>query len=310
MKPKILVTAYQNPDLDGTACAFAYSEFLKKKGEDAVAGIFGTIHREAQFVFDEFGISKMKNAEKLVEKYENIVLVDSSDLKGISKEIDPSKVVGIIDHRKINQANKFPNAKVQIELVGSAATLIAEKFYKNKIEISKESAALLYSSIVSNTVNFQANVTTERDRKMAKWLKNHLSLPKNYIHEMFEHKSNFDKPLKDVFLNDFAYFDFKTKIGIVQLEIVKVDDFIKNNFDSILKALDEIKQQNALDVMFLSCIDVEKAFNKFVIIDKKSEELVTKIFNIKFENNVAKRNAIIMRKEIVPLIKGFLEVKS
>jgi len=143
MKAKILVTAYENPDLDGTACAFGYAEFLKKTGIDAVVGIFGNAHREAQFVFNKFKIDKIGDANKLIDQYESVILVDASDLKGLSQKIDPSKVVEIVDHRKVNESSKFPNAKVQIEFVGSAATLIAEKFYKNKIEVSKESAALI-----------------------------------------------------------------------------------------------------------------------------------------------------------------------
>ena len=37
----ILVTCYENPDLDCVACAIAYSEFLQKTGKPAVAAIFG-----------------------------------------------------------------------------------------------------------------------------------------------------------------------------------------------------------------------------------------------------------------------------
>ena len=310
MKYKTLVTSYENPDLDGTACAFAYAEFLAKTGINSIAGIFGTIHKEAQFVFKKFNIQKIPNAEKLIGNCEDVILVDASDVKGISKKINPAKVIEIVDHRKINEADKFRNAKLQIEFVGSAATLIAEKFYNSKIAISKESAALLYSAIVSNTINFQANVTTERDKKMAEWLKGQTDITKNYTHEMFEYKSNFDKPVKDVFLNDFASFDFnKTTVGIVQLELINVDIFIRNNLTQITRTLSEIKKIKALDLIFLTCIDVEKAFNRFVVIDKESEILLIKIFSINFEERIAKRNGIIMRKEIVPLIKNLLESK-
>jgi len=175
---KLLVTSYKNPDLDGTACAFSYAEFLRKSGKDVVAAVFGKPHREAQFVLNKFNIPALENAEKVVNNVDGIIIVDASDLRGLSDRIQPEKVVEIIDHRKIHEANKFPNAKAQIELVGSAATLIAEKFYKNKTTISQESAALLFSAIVSNTINFQANVTTERDHKMADWLKTKFSLPK------------------------------------------------------------------------------------------------------------------------------------
>ena len=71
--------------------------------------------------------------------------------------------IEVVDHRAVNEADKFQNAKIQIEMVGSAATLIAEKFLHATTSTSPESAALLYSAIISNTINFQANVTTDRD---------------------------------------------------------------------------------------------------------------------------------------------------
>src|SRR3989344_3305836 len=161
MTENILITSYKNPDLDGTACTFAYTEYLQKNGKNVVAAVFGTPSREAQFVFKTFKILPLKNAEKIIGKVKDIILVEASDTSGISWKIDPTKVIEIIDHRKIHEAHKFFNAKTQIELVGSAATLIAEKFHNNKTTITSESASLLYSAIISNTINFQAKVTTK-----------------------------------------------------------------------------------------------------------------------------------------------------
>ncbi|HRN71056.1 MAG TPA: DHH family phosphoesterase, partial [Candidatus Woesebacteria bacterium] len=201
---KTLITAYENPDLDGTACAYAYAEFLNKNGGDVVAGIYGKIHREAQFVFDKFDIKPLADADKLNNEIDSIIIVDASDIRGLSDKINPAKVIEIIDHRKVNEADKFPNAKVQIELVGSAGTLIAEKFYESRTSISKESAVLLYSAIVSNTINFKANVTTERDHKMAEWLLSQFELPDNFVHEMFKFKSTFTQPLAEIIEGDFS----------------------------------------------------------------------------------------------------------
>ncbi len=128
-RDELLITAYENPDLDGFACAFAYSEFLTKQGFDSVAAVFGKPHREVQFVIKKFNIHGLADASKLVGNASGIVLVDASDVSGLSDKIDPTKVVEIVDHRKVNEAQRFPNAKVQIEFVGAAATLIAEKFH-------------------------------------------------------------------------------------------------------------------------------------------------------------------------------------
>jgi len=47
---KIIVTSYPNPDLDGTACAIAYSEFLNKNGRPASYKLFGNWQSEVDFV--------------------------------------------------------------------------------------------------------------------------------------------------------------------------------------------------------------------------------------------------------------------
>lgn len=307
-KMKLLVTPYKNPDLDGTACAFGYAEFLRKNGKDVMAAVFGKPHREAQFVLDKFDIPALENAEKVVNNIDGIIIVDASDLRGLSDKIDPKKVIEIIDHRKIHEAHKFPNAKAQIELVGSAATLIAEKFYNNKTTISPESAQLLFSAIVSNTINFQANVTTERDHKMADWLKTKFSLPDNYVHEMFSDKSQFKKSLKETIIDNFATFHFNNhNLGIAQLEIINVSEFIRENLVKIEKILEELKKERSLDLIFLTCIDLEKVFNEIVIIDEKTQKFVEQALKVKFKDRVTKRDGILMRKEIVPLIKEVLE---
>ena len=303
----ILVTDYLRNDLDGVACIYSYSEFLQRKGVNAIGATFTKPHREAQFVIDSFKIKKLGDADKIIGTCDGVILVDASDVKGISPKIAPSRVIEIIDHRKMNEAEKFPNAKVQIEFVGSAATLIAEKFYKSRIPISKESAILLALAIVSNTINFKAGVTTERDKRMYKWLGPKAKIPKNFAHKMFVHKSKFNKPLKNIIEEDFASLRLGNKeFGIAQLEIVGVEKFVNNNLENIRKILFGIKKKKSQDFIFLTCIDVEKGFNIFVTIDEKTEKLISSTFRVKFVEGVAKRPGVIMRKEITPLIKGAL----
>ncbi|MBU1000825.1 DHH family phosphoesterase [Patescibacteria group bacterium] len=304
---RIIITGYSNPDLDGTASAIAYAELLKKQGKNTTAALFGIPHREAEFVFKTFNIDKPAQAENILNQEDKLILVDASDLRGISNLIDLKQVIEVIDHRKVNQADKFPNAKIQIELVGSCATLIAEKFFTKKIIITSSSAALLYSAIISNTVNFQANVTTERDKKMCNWLVGQFDLPKDYVHKMFVAKSVFGKPLKKVFSDDFATFEFRSKLlGIAQLEIVNTDDFINKNKDEIQKILTEIKEERNLDLIFLSVINLEKIKNTFIVIDESSKKLLEQALNVRFENNISHQEGIMMRKTIVPMVKELL----
>ena len=176
MKP-ILVTCYVNPDLDGVAGAIAYGEFLQKTGKNTVVGIIGEPHDEAKYILDRFGFEYppiIPNADN----FDEVILVDASDLNGLEGKISAEKVIEIIDHRKVHEADKFPKAKAQIELVGAAATLVAEKFIQNNVDVSKESATLVYGAIISNTLNFKGSVTTDRDKEAAAWLNKVANCPK------------------------------------------------------------------------------------------------------------------------------------
>lgn len=304
--PKLIVTPYMNPDLDGSACAYGYAELLCKEGKQAIAAIFGEPNLETQFVFEKFSINNPTNGDEVIKDADEIIIVDASDTKGLSDKINPQKVIEVIDHRKLNDAHLFPNAKVQIEMVGSAATLIAEKFRDSGVTISFQAAALLYSAIVSNTVNFKAAVTTNRDSKMAEWCLGHFVLPENYISEMFTAKSKIDQPLEDILM--FAKFTLNGyNIAIAQLEMVDVESLISTNLPEIKKILDTVKKDDSMDIVLLTCIDVSEGFNLFVACDEFTKTCLQKALGVKFIDNVAKKSDILMRKEIVPLIEQSLQ---
>ncbi|HEY1074176.1 MAG TPA: DHH family phosphoesterase [Patescibacteria group bacterium] len=298
----IIITDNENPDLDGTACIYAYTEFLKTQGESPLGAIYGTPQREALFVLDCFKVSPLPIADQLVTPQSQVILVDTSVLRTIAAEqINPTQVIEIIDHRQFNHAESFPSAKVQIERVGAAATLIAEKFQAVKIKPTYESAGLLYSAIISNTVNFKNNVTTDRDRAMATWLKAGLNLPEDYIDQMFTAKSKLNGTLEEVIRSDVALNELGGKrFGIAQQEIVQAKNFIEDNKDELHRILQTIKKEKLLDHIFLSCIDVLEGKNYFFFIDPETEALTTRIYN-------QHGHPIMMRKEIFPAIKQAVE---
>jgi inorganic pyrophosphatase/exopolyphosphatase len=235
-------------------------------------------------------------------------LTDASETIGLSEKINPDQVIEIIDHRRDNAKEEFKNAKAQIELVGACATLITEKFIKEKIKPSRESAILLYLAIVSNTINFKNKITTSRDKNAAKYLKQKYKIDKNLIHQMFLHKSNLsDKTIEELFEEDrFVNIHAGKRFTIFQLEIAEVEKFVSQNKEEIILELEKIKVGEKAVITFLSCIDLEKAENTFVAPDKSTQKFLSKTFGVRFENQIARHKGIIMRKEIVPLVKEFL----
>ncbi len=146
-------------------------------------------------------------------------------------------------------------------------------------------------------------MTTERDRQMADWLKFRFILPPSYIEEMFAAKSQFTKPLIDVFLDEFAVFSGAGyRLVIVQLEIVRAFEFVNKNLAEIKNILAKLKLENHLNFIFLSCIDVREGCNEIVVVDDQTKRLLQDVLEVKFENGIGKREEVIMRKEILPLL--------
>jgi len=307
MKP-ILITCYVNPDLDGVAGAFAYGEFLQKTGRESIIGIIGEPHDEAKYILDRYNFTYPQVILNS-DNFDEVILVDASDLNGLEGKIASEKVIEIIDHRKIHEADKFPNAKVQIELVGSASTLIAEKFIQNNIDISKESATLLCGAIISNTLNFKGGVSTDRDRIAFEYLNKTAQLPADFWKELFGAKSDLSGgKLRERIEGDFAWFVLgDKKIGIAQIEIIGVEKLIKERGEEIVKILDEIKSEMNLDFIFQNTIELEKCKNFFIAKDSQAQALLEKVLNVKFNGLIAERPNLIMRKQIVPLLKEELE---
>lgn len=307
MKP-ILVTSYVNPDLDGIAGVIAYAEFLQKRGKNTIVGIIGEPHDEAKYILDRFGFEYPPMIEN-ADNFDEVILVDASDLNGLEGKISAEKVIEIIDHRKVHEADKFPKAKVQIELVGAAATLVAEKFIQNNVDISKESATLVYGAIISNTLNFKGSVTTDRDKVAAEWLSKVAKLPDDFWKDLFIAKSDLSgKKLAERIEGDFAWFVMgDKKVGIAQVEMIGAKKLVDERGGEIVQVLEKIKMEMNLDFIFQNTIELEDTKNFFVTSDTQTKELLEKVLNVRFSGISAERSQLIMRKQIVPLLRQGLE---
>jgi len=303
---RILITAKISPDLDGVACAYAYAELLNQidKNNEYIAGVYGEAYIEAHYLLERFNIKEgiIFNPKN---KFDKFILVDASDIKGMPEVIREEDVIEVIDHRKIHQApDIFPNAKVQVEMVGAAATLIFEKFKENKIMLSLNSRYLLLGAIYSNTLNFKSSIVNERDRDAVKNLKNEceIKLPDNLIEEMFLYKSNYiEKNLEKTMISDFKSFD--NGLDIAQLEAYEMEKIVNKKLLLIREVLMKLKEENNLKYIFLTVADIKNAHNIFVVVDEKTKLLLEKSLNLTFNDDMVSYNGeLLLRKQIMPLL--------
>ena len=215
----VLVTPKIHPDLDGTSCALAYAHFLREQGIDAEGIIFGSPQSEVNYFIEQHGIGIPMREENAVGEWSNFVLVDASSMKGMPQPVIAENVIEIIDHRAGGEPEKeFPNAKIQNELVGAAATLVTERYMQAGIKPLREHALLLYGAIHHNSLNFLATNTSQRDHDAVHFLEQEYGFEKKIVEEMFWYATQkiLDNPAKAI-EDDGKEFGKGYTIGAYQL---------------------------------------------------------------------------------------------
>ncbi|MCX6790985.1 MAG: DHH family phosphoesterase [Candidatus Gribaldobacteria bacterium] len=305
----IFITTGVHPDLDGLACCVGYSELQQKLGIKTVIGLVGGFDLETKFVLDYFDLA-LGDFNANPEDFDQVILVDTSEQRSLDERIRLDKVVEIIDHRLLNDSQLFPQAKVQIEALGAAATLIAEKFQQSQKGISQTAVILLQTAIISNTLNFKAHITSQHDRAMFNWLSQYFTLPTDFAWQMFMAKLDFSgSKLTEALEHDFRSGGLG-KIGIAQIEMIGGAKLVDERLEEILDKLNQKQKELSLDYIFLSIIELKEGHNILVTSDRLTQNLLENVFKTNFKNNVAILSDLLMRKEIRPLLKATLEGTS
>lgn len=302
-----LVLGYIHPDLDAYGCSLAYAELLSRENVSVRAGKSGEPIGEVHF------LNKFLQAPLLPTydpaDFARIVVVDTNRPSNLDTRVDPSKVVEVVDHRPGRNIEDFPGARWQIEMVGAAATLIGEKFQQQGVQPSQLSAAFMLAAIISNTLNFKGTVTTERDRQMAEWLGHYALLPNDFATMLFRAKSDLggDKLNKQL-IGDFAQMDEVNgvRVGLGQLELVGGKELLAERELDILVILRQLSRERHLDHIFTTLVDVDAGETYFVAEASETKELLSNALELRFEEDVAVMDRLILRKEFFMDLKRVL----
>jgi manganese-dependent inorganic pyrophosphatase len=126
--------------------------------------------------------------------------------------------------------------------------------------------------------------------------------------KMFDAKSDlWDISVIDLIKYDYKEFDFNgTKAGIWTLETTN-PSYALGRRKEILKWLKEIKQNDNLDFVMLSIVDIIWEKNTTIVLGEDSE-IIEKVFNTKVEDNLADlKNRLSRKKQIVPDLTKYFD---
>ena len=226
-----IVCSYIEPDIDGVSCMYAYSELLNRQGDNVTYYIWGNPKNEVEIVCEMFDI-KLGGLKEIPKEDNQFIICDLNSFDQTMKETSRESIIEIIDHHGISKdLNSYIYCtRLQIDRIGAAATIVAERYKMSGLIPSREAAILLYYGIISNSINLKANITSQRDIEMTKWLKSICSeISEEKIAEIFTKKSSIpDDRLRIEMECERCMQTHNKDVLVGQLEVCNTEEFIKN----------------------------------------------------------------------------------
>ncbi len=317
MEHEVYVVGHKNPDTDSVCSAIAFAYLWNKWKEtgnfdkvmkidsEAVPVIQGDVNPETKYVLEKFGFEIPKIMTSGDGK--KVALVDHSEKAQTVDDIDKAEIVAIVDHHKIGDIST-PQPILFVNLpVGCTATVLKILFDKTGVEIPKNIAGILLSSILSDTVIFKSATTTELDKAVAEELAKIAGvddMTKFGVEIKAKLSAVDDLTAREIITRDYKDFDMSgKKVGVGQIELVDLS-LIESRVDEIYEEMKKMKEEGGYAGIFLMLTDIMKEGTELLAVTDYPE-VVEKAFGKKLEGKSVWLDGVMSRKkQVVPPLEN------
>ena len=304
MPEKELVFGHKNPDTDAVSAAIAYSYLQNKLGYNTEAVALGEPNLETKFVYDHFDVKFPRVISAIDGEVKKVMLVDHNERQQSVSDIDTVEVTHVVDHHRIANFETDLPLYYRAEPLGCVSTIVWKMYNESEVEIPEKIAAIMASSIISDTLLLKSPTTTDEDRDALKDLSKIAGIDyESYGLEMLKAGTNLDsKSTQELIDMDAKSFDMNgTSVRVAQVNTVDVDDTLKREADFVK----DIKAENAdqgynLFVLLITNILTSDTTGVVIGDDDAISKFETAL-NTKVEDNKAALPGVVSRKkQVVP----------
>lgn len=301
----ILVFGHKNPDTDTICSAIAYAELKNKLGKDVKAVRLGEVNEETKYALNYFKVEKPELVENMAGK--EIILVDHNERTQTADGFEEAKVLELIDHHRISNFNVDEPLYARVEPVGCTATIILKLFKENGLAPSKETAGLMLSAIISDTLLFKSPTCTQCDAKAGKELAEIAGVDlKEYGLEMLKAGTALgDKSEAELLNMDMKIFEIDgEKIGVAQINTVNEAEVLERK-EKLLAEIDNIIAKEGLKFFMLAITNI-LTNDSTALVSGNGNDVIEKAFGEKVDSNLVTLKGVVSRKKqiIPPLTKA------
>lgn len=307
---KIVTSGARYIDIDAYGGCIAYAELLQKQGIEARAVSEAIINQSVPALVREWPVEL--EVEYQPSSEDTFILVDVSEPEYFEKFVDTKRIDEVIDHHPGLEdywQERIGNGAI-IEQVGAACTQIFEKWEQASMvgQMSQTSAGLLMCGILDNTLNFGAEITTDRDRHAYDELTKIANLPEDWAARYFEAceadvVADLAQAVKDDTKTMSSFKSFNKPLAVGQLAIWSAPELVAESFN-VFKTTLELDQP----FWFMNLISIKDSRSYFVTDVPEVKAWLAELLAVEFDGDIAVADRMWLRKEIMKadIIKGSL----
>ena len=247
------------------------------------------------------GLIRMTDIRKISRK--QVILVDHNESKQSVSGLEESEIVEIVDHHKIGDLTTNKPINFRNMSVGSTNTIVYLMFNEARIDIPVDIAGLMFSGIISDTLNFTSPTTTQIDIDVANKLAQIAELDKKkYAEKMFKEGTNLKgKTIEHIITTDLKVFQKEEeKIVVSQVLTLSAEEILKQK-DEYIKEMERVKEAKGYSMFVLFITDIIKK-GSFMLYCEDSKIRLERAMDRPIEQGMFLEGVLSRKKQIMPKI--------
>ena len=233
---------------------------------------------------------------------QEVILVDHNESLQSVENIENAKILEVVDHHKINMKTDEPLYYLA-KPYGCTSTILFEEFKSKGVNIDKETAILMISAIISDTLLLKSPTCTPRDVEVFQELENIAEINGNeYGLELLKAGTDIsDYTAEQIIDLDAKLFEENGKKLIIdQVNTADIDDVLKRK-DEIGAAMQKVVEEKDLSFFMFVVTDIVNTNSKAFVVGPE-KEIVAKAFDgeLDSEDCIFLEGVVSRKKQIAP----------
>lgn len=247
------------------------------------------------------GLISKRNLLAMEKKH--VILVDHNEKNQAVDGVQGADILEIIDHHRLGGMESINPLLFRNHPVGCTATIVFQIAKENNLELTKQTAGLLCSAILSDTLMFRSPTCTAVDKAAAEELAQIAGIEiEEYAQQMFEAGSDLSsKSTEEIFYQDYKTFNTAgNDFGVGQITSVSKAG-LQQMQGKLLDYMKEKHRQNQNMMYFFMLTNILEESSIVLYCGGNSRELLAIAYEKEIpEDGVVIEGMVSRKKQLLP----------